>query len=258
VIAAAGDICGSATDCAPTASLVTSINPTDALTLGDNAYQDGSLSEYQTEYDPNWGSFKSRTKPTTGNHEWHIANAQGYHDYFGSIAPADYYSYDVGTWHLIALASDNGSISNAAGSAEETWLRNDLAAHSNQCTLAYWHEPRYTSGTVHSSDTSWTPIWKDLYNANADVVLNGHVHNYERFAPQDPNGNLDIARGITEFVVGTGGESHYTSGTPIANSVVQNDTSFGVLKLTLHPGSYDWQFVPVAGNFTDSGSRACH
>src|SRR5207248_590648 len=206
-------------------NLVMSINPTVALTLGDNAYENGSLSQYQTEYDPNWGRFKSRTKPTTGNHEWHTANAQGYHDYFGSIAPADYYSYDVGAWHLIALASDNGSISNARGSAEETWLRNDLVAHPNQCTLAYWHEPRFTSGL---------------------------------FAPKTPSGTRDDARGIVEIVAGTGGVSHYTSGSPIANSVVQNDTSFGVLKLTLHPGSYDWQFMPATGNFSDSGSRACH
>ena len=145
----------------------------------------------------------------------------------------------------------------SAGSPQEAWLKADLAAHPKACVLAYWHEPRFTSGTEHFSNSDFDPFWRDLYAAGADIVLNGHVHNYERFARQNPNGQAD-AKGIREFVVGTGGVSHYTSGSAIANSQVQNDSTFGVLKLTLHSGSYDWRFVPVAGGtFTDSGSNTC-
>jgi Calcineurin-like phosphoesterase len=254
VIVAAGDICGSPTDCAPTAQLIGQIAPTRVLPLGDNAYVDGTLAEYNAFYDPNWGPYKSITNPIPGNHEYHTANAQGYYDYFGARARAPYYSYDLGSWHLIALTGD---INVSAGSDQEIWLKKDLAANPNRCVLAYWHEPRFTSGTVHSSDTSFNAFWRDLYAARADVVLNGHVHNYERFAKQNPDGQ-PVANGIREFVVGTGGASHYTSGAPIANSQIQNDTTFGVLKLTLHPGSYDWKFVPIAGEtFTDSGSTTC-
>jgi hypothetical protein len=254
VIVAAGDICGSPTDCGPTAKLIGQIAPTRVLPLGDNAYVDGTLGEYNAFYDPNWGQFKSITSPVPGNHDYHTADAQGYYDYFGARAPDPYYSYNLGSWHLIALTGD---INVSAGSPQETWLKNDLAAHPNQCVLAYWHEPRFTSGTEHFSDTSFDAFWRDLYAAGADIVLNGHVHNYERFAKQNPDGQA-VANGIREFVVGTGGDSHYTSGSPIANSQIQDDSTFGVLKLTLHPGSYDWKFVPVAGQtFTDSGSTTC-
>jgi acid phosphatase type 7 len=257
VVTAAGDICGSSTDCSATASLVESIAPTRALTLGDNAYPDGSLAQFMNFFAPNWGRFKTITSPVTGNHEYQTANAQGYFDYFGSQAPAPYYSFNLGSWHLIALGSSAG-ISNSAGSAEEVWLRNDLAANTKPCILAYWHEPRFTSGTVHSSSTSWIPVWRALYSAGADLVLNGHVHNYERFAPQNPDGMVDPS-GPVEIVAGTGGVSHYASGSPIANSVVRNSTTYGVLKLTLHASSYDFQFVPVpGGTFTDSGSGTCH
>jgi hypothetical protein len=157
------------------------------LTLGDNAYDDGSLAQYMSFYDPNWGRFKTNTKPTTGNHEFHIPNAQGFHDYFGPIAPDQYYSYDLGSWHFIALASSAG-ISPAAGGAEETWLRTDLAAHPNRCTVAYWHEPRWSSGTGAGSDSSWSAVWQDLYASHVELVLNAHEHNYERFAPQTPSG----------------------------------------------------------------------
>jgi chitodextrinase len=257
VITAAGDICGSSTDCKPTSDLVLSINPTRALTLGDNAYDAGTTSEYSTEYDPNWGRFKSITSPAPGNHEYDTSGATGYFSYFGSLAPAPYYSYDVGTWHLISLASSSG-VSPSSGSAEETWLKQDLAAHPNKCVLAYWHEPRWSSGTTHGSDSDWDAVWKDLYAAHADVVLNGHEHNYERFAKQNPSGAAD-PNGIREFISGTGGASHgYPFGTPIANSQVRNDSTWGVLKLTLHPSSYDWQFVPIAGStFTDSGTDTC-
>jgi chitodextrinase len=255
VITAAGDICGSTTDCAPTASLISQINPNRVLTLGDNAYADGALSDYNSYYDPNWGRFKATTSPAPGNHDYHQAGGAGYFGYFGALAPAEYYSYDVGSWHLISL---DGEISASDGSPQETWLRNDLAAHANQCVLAYWHEPRWSSGTTHGSESSFDAFWRDLYGAHADVVLNGHEHNYERFAKQSPSGSAD-PNGIREFVVGTGGASHgYPFGTPLPTSEVRNDSTWGVLKLTLHPGSYDWQFVPVAGStFGDSGTTAC-
>jgi acid phosphatase type 7 len=257
-ITAAGDICNSSTSCAPTATLVEQINPTRALTLGDNAYNDGSLTQYNSYYNPNWGRFKSKTSPSPGNHEYHISGAADYFTYFGStLAPGPYYSYDIGSWHLISLASSSG-ISPSAGGAEETWLKQDLAAHQNKCILAYWHEPRWSSGTTHGSSSSWSAVWNDLYAAHADLVLNGHEHNYERFAKQNPSGAAD-PNGIREFVVGTGGASHgYPFGTPLANSQVRNDSTWGVLKLTLHPAGYDWQFVPIAGStFTDSGSDTC-
>ena len=256
VVAAAGDICGSATDCAPTAVLLGQINPTRVLTLGDNAYQDGSVSQYASYYKPNWGVYKAKTSPAPGNHDYHTSGGAGYFSYFGSRAPAPYYSFDLGSWHLISL---DGEIGVSAGSAQEMWLKADLAAHPGQCTLAYWHEPRFSSGSVHGSNSSFDPFWRDLYAAGADVVLNGHEHNYERFAPQNPSGQAD-SKGIREFVVGTGGadEGSYPFGTPVANSEVRNATTHGVLKLTLHTGSYDWQFLPAAGSsFTDSGTSSC-
>jgi hypothetical protein len=254
VITAAGDICGTATDCAPTATLIDQIAPSRVLTLGDNAYPDGASSDYASYYDPNWGRHKSNTSPAPGNHDYHTSGGSGYFGYFGSQAAGPYYSYELGSWHLISL---NGEIGLSAGSAQETWLKNDLAAHPAQCILAYWHEPRFSSGAEHGNNSSFDPFWRDLYAAGADIVLNGHDHDYERFAPQNPSGAAD-SKGIREFVVGTGGVSHYTFGAPVANSEVRDNTSFGVLKLTLHAQSYDWKFVPVAGaSFTDSGSGSC-
>ncbi|HET7047345.1 MAG TPA: DNRLRE domain-containing protein [Solirubrobacteraceae bacterium] len=256
VITAAGDIAGSPTDSAPTAALIQEIAPTRVLTLGDNAYPDGSLQNFRDYYDPNWGRFKAITSPSPGNHDYHIADAAGYFTYFGAQAPAAYYSYDLGAWHLISL---DGEISHSAGSPQEQWLKADLAAHPNQCTLAYWHEPRFSSGSVHGSNTSFDAFWRDLFSTGAEVVLNGHDHDYERFAPQTPDAQADPARGIREFVVGTGGDSLYSFGAPLPNSEVRNNSTDGVLELTLHNGSYDWRFAPVAGqSFTDSGTQACH
>jgi len=255
-IVAAGDICGSATDCTPTANLIGQLNPTRVLTLGDNAYDAGTLNEYQTEYDPNWGKYNAKVSPAPGNHEYDTSGGSGYFAYFGAIVPAAYYSYDVGTWHLISL---NGELPADSGSAQETWLRNDLAAHPNRCVLAYWHEPRFSSGTTHGSEPYFQTLWQDLYNAHADVVLNGHEHNYERFAKQSPTGVAD-PNGIREIISGTGGASHgYPFGTPLPTSEVRNDSTWGLTKLTLHPTGYDWQFVPIAGStFTDSGSDTCN
>jgi hypothetical protein len=253
LVVAAGDICGSPTDCRPTARLIGRLSPRRVLPLGDNAYETGSLHEYRTYYAPNWGRFKGKTSPVPGNHDYDSGSPSGYFDYFGSRVPGPYYSYDLGSWHLIAL---NGELDHSAGSSQETWLKNDLAANPSRCVLAYWHEPRFTSGTVHSSDDSFVPFWRDLYAARADVVLNGHVHNYERFARQTPGGREE-RNGIREFVVGTGGASLYPSGTPIRNSQVRHDSAFGVLKLRLRPTSYRWRFVAVRRRFTDSGSTTC-
>jgi hypothetical protein len=267
VVTIAGDIAGgdAGTNDTATSNLVLNVKPTAALTAGDNAYVSGTLSEYQSDYDPTWGRFKSITRPAPGNHEYDSTGAQGYYDYFDGLGantgPAGtrgqgYYSFDVGTWHLIAL---NPHVSASAGSPQEQWLKADLAAHPSHCTLAYWHEPRFTSGSVHSNDTSVGPFWSDLYAAGADLVINGHNHQYERFAPQDPTGKADPAGGIREFVAGTGGAGLYSFASPQPNSEVRDDTSHGVLKLTLHPSSYDWQFVPIAGDsFTDAGSGTCH
>ena len=253
LVVAAGDICGSPTDCAPTARLIGRLDPTRVLALGDNAYEDGTLDEYETYYAPNWGRFKGRTRPVPGNHDYHTVNASGYFDYFGARAPAPYYSFNLGRWHLIAL---NGELDHSAGSTQETWLKSDLAANPSRCILAFWHEPRFTSGTVHSSDDSFVPFWRDLYAARADVILNGHVHNYERFARQTPAGGMR-RNGIREFVVGTGGASLYPSGPPIENSQVRQDSAFGVLRLRLRPASYRWAFTPVQGRSMDSGSTRC-
>jgi hypothetical protein len=254
VIVAAGDLCGTATDCRPTARVIGRISPRRVLALGDNAYPDGRLWQYRAFYRPNWGRFKAKTSPVPGNHDFRTPNARGYRDYFGARAPAFYYSYNLGAWHLIALTGD---INVSVGSPQERWLRGDLARHPRRCILAYWHEPRFTSGTVHPSDTRFIPFWRALYAARADVVLNGHVHNYERFARQGPGGHRK-RNGIREFVVGTGGISHYESGRPIRNSQVQNDTTFGVLKLRLDRKSYSWKFVRAAGRrFHDSGTNRC-
>jgi hypothetical protein len=256
VIVAAGDSCGSTTSCTPTANLIQTINPTAVLTTGDNAYEDATLSEYNAYYDPNWGRFKSITYPTTGNHDYHTSGAAGYFAYFGARAPAEYYSFDLGSWHLISIAAMAG-VNAAAGSAEEQWLRKDLAAHSNKCVLAYWHEPRWSAGSVHGNDSSSDALWDDLYAAHADVVVNSHDHDYQRYGLLNPSGVSDPS-GIREFIVGTGGWGHYdfTSTTPMPE--VKNSTDYGVLKLTLHPGSYDWKFLPVAGgSFSDSGSSSC-
>ena len=263
VMVGAGDIasCSSSGDEA-TAALLTNIAGT-VYTLGDNVYDNGTLTEYTNCYNPSWGQHKARTRPSPGNHEYNTANATGYYSYFGSAAgdPAKgYYSYDLGDWHIIVLNSGNCAVVSCAdGSAQEVWLRGDLAANTKPCTLAYWHHPRFNSGASHGNNTAVTPFWHALYDGNADVILNGHEHVYERFAPQTWEGVTDAARGIRQFTVGTGGRSHYTFGAIQPNSERREGNTYGVLKLTLRANSYDWQFVPVAGQtFTDSGSGTCH
>ena len=259
IFVGAGDIgsCVSAGDEA-TAALLDSI-PGTVFTLGDNVYESGTPSEFRDCYDPSWGRHKARTRPAPGNHDYGTRGAAGYFGYFGSIAgdpQKGYYSFDLADWHIIAL---NDNISHSAGSAEEQWLRADLAAHKTACTLAYWHAPRFSSGIEHGDDPSGDAFWQALYEANADIVMGGHDHEYERFLPQNPSGDADPIRGIREFVAGTGGRSHYGLGRRETNSEVFDAATFGVLKLTLSPGKYTWQFIPIAGQtFTDSGSGVCH
>jgi 3',5'-cyclic AMP phosphodiesterase CpdA len=206
----------------------------------------------------------ARTRPAPGNHEYYTSGASGYFGYFGSAAgdsSLGYYSYDLGQWHVVVLNTNDQCkyVSCSAGSEQEKWLQADLAAHPAQCTLAYFHYPLFTSGNYAPGISTVRPLWDDLYSGGADVVLNGHDHLYERFAPQTPSGAEDQARGIREFVVGTGGAEHYGIKAVQPHSEVRNTDTFGVLKLTLHASSYDWQFVPEANKtFTDSGSTSCH
>ncbi len=254
----AGDIasCSSSGDEA-TAALLDNIAGT-VFTAGDNAYEDGTASEFANCYEPTWGRHKARTRPSPGNHDYHTSGATGYYNYFGANAGPSgrgYYSFDLGEWHVISL---NSNISMSAGSTQEQWLRADLAANTKLCTIAYWHHPRFSSGS-HGSSTSPQPLWQALYDYNADVIVAGHDHNYQRFAPQTPTGVADPVRGIRQFVAGMGGRSHYNFSTPIANTEAYNTDTYGVLKLTLYAGSYSWEFVPVAGKtYTDSGTASCH
>ena len=260
-ILAAGDIatCGTP-GAAATAKLVQSLGNYPILGLGDYAYESGTATEFAQCYDPFWGKFSSRLYPAAGNHEYYTDNARDYFKYFGSAAgdPAKgYYSFDLGAWHLIALNANCDQVGGCQpGSIQEQWLRADLAAHHNACTLAFWHQPRFSSGE-HGSAVEVDAFWRDLYAAHATLVLNGHDHDYERFDPQDPTGKAD-ANGIREIIVGTGGASHYQISTTLPNSVVNNTQAFGVLQLQLHPTAYDWKFIPEAGEtFHDEGSASC-
>ena len=235
-----------------------------ALALGDLQYNTASISNLRNSYDKSWGRVKSITTPVIGNHE---STANGYFDYFYGSGVNNgpygqrgkgYYSYNLGGWHVIGLNSNCSRVPCNAGSAQEKWLRADLAANPRSCTLAFWHHPRFSSG--HDGDgTFMSDIWKALHSANADVVLVGHSHNYERFAPMDAKGKLDRAKGIREFVVGTGGAFFTGISSAKPNSEVRQNNTFGVLKLTLRPTSYDFKFVPEAGKtFTDAGAGSCH
>ncbi len=254
----AGDIatCNGSGDEA-TAKLLDSI-PGTVFTAGDNAYEDGTAADYANCYSLSWGRHKARTRPAPGNHEYNTPGATGYFGYFGSAAgdgDKGYYSYNLGAWHVIML---NSNLNVGTGSPQESWLRADLAAHDAPCTIAIWHHPRFSSGP-HGSSIAMQSIWQTLYDAGADLVVVGHDHLYERFAPQDGGAQLDLARGIRQFVVGTGGASAYAVVSPVANSEVRNSGTRGVLKLTLYPDRYDWKFVPVKGSsFTYSGSASCH
>jgi acid phosphatase type 7 len=281
VVATAGDIACSpttdhktATTChqAETADLIDEMQPDAVLPLGDLQYQNATLSEFQQSYDPTWGRFKDISYPTIGNHEYVTPGAAGYFDYFNGVGVQSgrvgdrtkgYYAFDLGGWRFYSLNSTCSQLADkscAAGSAEETWLKADLAAHPTRCILAYWHYPRFSSGINGNHDTM-APIWQDLQNAGAELVLSGHDHDYERFAPRDAGGAEDPANGIRQFVVGTGGENHMAEGStpPSTTSEASNFTTFGVMKLTLGADGYSWDFQHEAGaSFTDSGSASCH
>jgi chitodextrinase len=285
VIAAAGDIAcdptnssfnngnGTSNSCRQkyTSDLLVNANLAAVLPLGDNQYYCGGYAAFMQSYDLSWGRIKGITHPAVGNHEYLTSGgtgctsanggAAGHFSYFGTAAgqPGQgYYSYDIGAWHLIALNSNCGDAGGcSSGSPQGQWLEADLTAHSNMCVLAYWHIPLFSSGGRAASNTQ--SFWQALYNHNADLILAGHDHIYERFAPQTPSGTLDTTRGIRQFIVGSGGANHTSLATIFANSEVRNVDTYGVLKLTLHPTSYDWQFVPEAGKtFTDSGTTSCH
>ena len=234
------------------------------LPLGDEQYECGGAAAFAQSYDPAWGPVKPITYPAVGNHEYNTSggtdcgtNASGYFGYFGAAAgdpTKGYYSYDIGTWHLIALNSNCGQVSCKAGSAQETWLASDLATHSNTCTLAYFHHPLFSAGPT--TKTTLLPFWNDLYASHADVVLNGHKHNYERLTKLDPIGRAD-PNGIREIVAGTGGENHSITSTLYPGTEASDGSHFGILELTLHPAGYDWQFVSDTGSVIDSGSDTC-
>lgn len=257
VLAGAGDIasCSSGDDEA-TAEILDAI-PGTVFTAGDNAYPDGTASDFAECYDSSWGRLKDRTRPTPGNHDYHTTDAAGYFDYFGASAgerDKGYYSYDLGAWHIVAL---NSEISMSTGSPQEQWLRADLAAATERCSLAYMHRPRFSSSSNHGSQSRTGPLFQALHDAGAEVVVGGHDHVYERFAPQAPDGAADPA-GVRQFVVGTGGKSLYDFGTPLSNSQLRYNDTAGVIKFTLYPDGYDWEFIPVSGAFRDAGSGTCH
>jgi len=268
VLVGAGDIagCKDLSGAQATAKLIEKI-PGTVFAAGDLAYEKGSAEEFKNCYDTTWGRFKDRTKPALGNHEYVDPTASGYFGYWGAQggpAGKGYYSYDLGDWHIVVLntnCSVKGLGGCGAGSPQETWLKADLAQHLNTCIVAYGHHALFSSGVFkkHAVHPELRPLWDDLYAAHADLVLAGHEHSYERFAPQDPEGRADPARGIREIVIGTGGKSHDLLGFATPNSEVRHWDTYGVLKLTLSPGKYSWDFIPEEGKtFRDSGSGTCH
>jgi hypothetical protein len=262
VLVGAGDIGDCSTDNdAATAALLDDI-PGTVFTAGDNAYQGGTAAQYEECYDPTWGRHKERTRPIPGNHDYRTAGAQAYLDYFGNAAVNaegdPWYSYDLGEWHIIALDSECEETNDCVpDSRQGRWLTADLAASNAMCTLAMWHVPRFSSG-FHGNDNDLDDFFRILYDAGADVLVSGHDHDYERFAPQDPDAVEDRVRGIREFVVGTGGTTLRPFEEIAANSELRAAGIHGVLKFTLHPTSYEWQFIPTTGDFRDSGSAPCH
>lgn len=268
ILVGAGDIasCKDLEGARATANLIEKI-PGTVFAAGDLAYERGSPEEFKNCYDPTWGQFKERTKPALGNHEYADPTARGYFDYWGEQAGPrgkGYYSYDLGAWHIVVLNTNcilRGLGGCGSGSPQETWLKADLAEHPKACLLAYGHHALFSSGVFksHAIHPELKPLWEDLYAAHADLVLAGHEHSYERFAPQDPEGHFDPENGIREIVAGTGGRSHDLLGFATPNSEVRDWATYGVLKLTLSPEKYSWEFIPEEGkSFRDSGEGTCH
>jgi hypothetical protein len=268
VLVGAGDIagCSALEGAEATAKLIERI-PGTVFAAGDLAYERGTAQEFRDCYGTTWGRFKERTRPTPGNHEYSAGGGAAYFAYWGQqagTAEKSYYSFDLGKWHVIAL-NTNCKAPGVGGcqvdSPQEKWLKQDLAAHANSCMVAFGHHALYSSGVFrsHAVHPELRDLWRDLYEARADLVLAGHEHSYERFAPQDPDGNAAGKNGIREIVVGTGGRSHDPLGTALLNSEVRNVDTYGVLKLTLWPDRYAWEFIPVnSGGFRDSGEQTCH
>ena len=262
VLVGAGDIghCESTGDEA-TAALLDGIDGT-VFTAGDNAYRTGTADEFRDCYQPSWGRHLGRTRPAAGDNDWDTAGLAGYIGYFGDAARgpggASWYSYDLGTWHVIVLDS---TCAKAGGcdpaSAQGRWLRRDLAESDASCTLAVIHHPRFSSGE-HGDTPAMDAFWRPLYDAGVDVVVSGHDHDYERFAPQDPEGRLDVARGIREFVVGTGGAPLRDFARVAPNSELRVLVGHGVIAFTLHDGSYEWEFIVADSDFRDYGVSPCH
>lgn len=267
-LAAVGDIAcapgqqrtGSACHQAGTAALVQNLAPTAVAVLGDNQYDNGTLAEYQGSYAQSWGPLSALVRPVPGNHEYNTLNATGYFSYFGPAAQdptKGYYSYNLGDWHVLALNANCSIVACQRGSLQEQFVRADLAANRTACTLAYWHQPLFSTAGQWPGTRD---IWRDLDAFKNDVVLSGHVHRYERYAQQDALGNLNTARGSRQIIVGTGGKNLRRPGNPTkANLEALEARSFGVIQMTLRPGSYSWRFVSEApSTFTDTGTTACH
>ena len=244
-----------------TAALLKSASPDAVLPLGDNQYPAGTLKDFLASYDKTWGAFRKITYPVPGNHEYGTPGAAGYFSYFGARAGEPgkgYYSYDLGAWHVVALNSECQHVGGCgADSPQATWLKQDLAAHPRACTMAYWHRPRFSSGT-HGNNLDNDALWRILAAARADLVLGGHDHDYERFAPLDAAGRPDAAQGMTEFVVGTGGDSHYKLHLPDVGSDLRLKGHYGVLRLQLTDGAFSWTFLTVPnGAVADAGTTTC-
>jgi acid phosphatase type 7 len=262
-ILAVGDItvCGTSND-EMTGELVESL-PGTILGLGDMAYEAGTEREFERCFEPSWGAVKARIRPVPGNHEFETAGAGPYYEYFGDAAGTPglgWYSFDIGEWHVIALNSNCLTTTNLCSddSAQGDWLEADLARHSNQCTLAFMHRPRWSSGE-HGGDSGLGELWTMLADGGVEVLLTAHDHNYERFAPMDANGVADPVGGMREFVVGTGGRSLDPFVTIQPNSEARNNLSYGVLQMALYEDSFTWEFIPVdADGYRDAGSGTCH
>ena len=276
VLVGAGDIASGENDAVEDTAELVRDTPGTVFAVGDVVYESGSAEDFGRYYDPTWGTEKARTKPSPGNHEYVGGGPQqfgdGYFEYFGAVAAKENggsYSYDLGEWHVVSLNTGqcygakepDGSYPRCgAGDPMIEWLKSDLAASGARCTLAYFHHPRWSSGIEHGNDpASAKAIWDTLYEHGADVAVSGHDHDYERFAPQDDQGNRDEDGGVRQFVVGTGGRSLRGFGEIEANSEVRSSEAYGVIKFTLRPDGYDWKFLPLEGGvqFTDSGSDRC-
>jgi hypothetical protein len=263
VLVGAGDIASCDRDAdEATARLVEGIAGT-VFTTGDNVYERGTRGEFERCYDPTWGRFKERTRPVPGNHDYATDGGAPYFEYFGPTVggPArSWYAYDLGAWRIYALDSNCERLDGgcADGSAQVDWLRDDLEANPRRCIAAYWHHPRFSSGR-HGSTPAVDPLWRVLVAADAEVVVTGHDHLYERFAPLDVDGRRDDRAGTRHFTSGTGGRDLYEFRQVLDASEVRDASTFGVLKLTLREDGYDWRFIPAYGRaFTDQGSGECH